>query len=91
MKGHLTLPNNHLTVDDFFIWAGLAMQFEHLRYPFTRHALLPADRRDAELMYALADMKRHMPDSKAVAHRMLEGRFGVPESILIDGFWVALG
>lgn len=44
------LLDSHLTVEDFAIWLSLASRFEHLRRPFGRPALLPADRRDAELM-----------------------------------------
>lgn len=78
------------TADDCVSWLWLLAHTTQVD-DFSFDSYIESDRRDAELMHALADMKRHMPDSKAVAHRMLDGRFGVPESILIDGFWVALG
>lgn len=78
MKSRPALPNNHLTVDDFFIWAGHAMRFEHLRYPFTRSSLLPADRRDAELMYLARLWRRgEMVTDHTYAHSGPCGRFAI--------------
>lgn len=93
MKGRfLSCP---LTLEDFEIWDRLSeprfREGAPFEYGVPLNGYCEAHFRDADLMYALADMKKHMPDSKAVTHRMLDGRFGVPESILIDGFWVSLG
>jgi hypothetical protein len=44
------LVSAQLTVEDFTIWLSLAARFRHLRYPFMQENLIPADRRDADLM-----------------------------------------
>lgn len=84
-------PCDH-TDEDAFAWAHVVLEAPAPRMfgnvLWTRS--LMQDRRDSDLIFELACMKSDMPDAKAVAHRMVEGQFS-SDSILINGYWIALG
>jgi hypothetical protein len=79
------------THEDFMILTGQWEGRDWKRPPLLPHAhSVFYDRRDAELMLALAECRRDIGGSKAVAHRMLAGSTNRTEVMFINGFWVQL-
>jgi hypothetical protein len=85
-------PAAQLTIEDLAIWVGLNLTWTMHRTPgWARLDAQESDRRDAELMLALAECRRDIGGgSKAMAHRMLGGSTNRTDAMFVNGFWVNL-
>lgn len=78
------------TIEDFdLVWLGHLAKRKPFEWHGTHLSYIEADRRDADLMFALADCGPRI-NAKAWAHRMLDGSTNRTEAIWIRGFWVNL-
>jgi hypothetical protein len=80
-----------LTREDRLIWLKLNLPLRvkaPTPAPIAIYRL--ADRLDADLMLLLAECKALAGGGKAMAHRMLDSRINLTDTVWINGFWVNL-